>query len=149
MPKSIPDALKKLNYKLKKLLQYSPHKHNPIIYGKKGTQQIAATDESKLLPKKDIKHIQSIVGTFLYHTRALNYLMLPALNKISYTQAKPTEYTREECQQIMDYAATYPNVYVRYHASDIILSIDSDTVYLVLPQAKSRIAGYFQLNDNP
>ena len=31
----------------------------------------------------------------------------------------------------------------------MILSVDSDAAYLVLLQAKSRIAGYFQLNDNP
>ena len=49
----------------------------------------------------------------------------------------------------MDYAATYPNVYMRYFTSDIVLSVDSNAVYLVLPNAKSRIAGYFQLNDYP
>ena len=75
--------------------------------------------------------------------------MLPALNEISSTQAKPTEYTKEECQQLMDYAATYPNVYVQYHASDMVLHVDSNAAYLVLWQARSRIAGYFQLNDHP
>ena len=49
----------------------------------------------------------------------------------------------------MDYAATYPQVYVRFHASDMILAVDSDAAYLVMPNAKSRIAGYFQLNDHP
>ena len=149
MPKSIPDALKKLNHSPKIFPQYSPHKHTPIIYGKKGSQQMANKDKSQYLPKSDIKYIQSVAGTFLYNARALNYTMLPALNEISSTQAKPTQYTQEECQQIMDYAATYPNVYVRYHASDMVLTIDSDAAYLVLPNARSRIAGYFQLNDDP
>ena len=49
----------------------------------------------------------------------------------------------------MDYAATYSNVYVRYYASDMVLSIDSNAAYLVLPNTRSRIAGYFQLNDHP
>ena len=44
MPKSILDALKKLNYSPKKLLQFSPHKYTPIIYGKKGTQQLTTND---------------------------------------------------------------------------------------------------------
>ena len=149
MPKSIPDALKKLHYSPKVSPQYSPHKHTPIIYGKKGAQQMASNNHSQYLPKSDIKYMQSVAGTFLYNARALNYTMLPALNEISSTQAKPTKYTQEECQQIMDYAATYPNVYVRYHASDMVLTIDSDAAYLVLPNARSRIAGYFQLNDNP
>ena len=67
---------------------------------------------TQLLPKKDIKPIQATIEMFLYNARAINYPMLLALNEISSTQAKPTEYTKEECQQLMDYAAIYPNVYV-------------------------------------
>ena len=93
--------------------------------------------------------MQSIVGTFLYQARALNYLMLPTLNEISCIQAKHTIYTKDECQQLIDYAAICPNVCVRYHASNMILTVDSNVACLVLPQAKSRITGYFQLNDNP
>ena len=33
----------------------------------------------------------------------------------------------------MDYLATYPNAYIRYYASDMILNIDSDAAYLVAP----------------
>ena len=75
--------------------------------------------------------------------------MLPALNEIGTTQAAPTQYTWDECEQLMDYAATYPHVIVRYYASDMILNIDSDAAYLVLPNAKSRIAGYFYLSSDP
>ena len=49
----------------------------------------------------------------------------------------------------MDYTATYPNAFIRYHASDMILNIDSDAAYLVAPQAKSRIAGYYHLAHHP
>ena len=38
---------------------------------------------------------------------------------------------------------------MRYHASDMVLMVDSDVAYLVIPNAKSRIAGYFQLNHHP
>ena len=69
----------------------------PIIYGKKGSQQLVNNNTSHLLPKKDIKHIQSITDTFLYNSRVLNYTMLPALNEIVCTQAKSTQYTQEEC----------------------------------------------------
>ena len=31
----------------------------------------------------------------------------------------------------------------------MILLVDSDAVYLVMPKAKSKIAGYFQLNNDP
>ena len=49
----------------------------------------------------------------------------------------------------MDYAATHPNVYIRYHASDMVLHVDSDTACLVAPKARSRISGYFYLSDHP
>ena len=47
----------------------------------------------------------------------------------------------------MDYAANYLNVFVRFHASDMILYIDTDAAYLVLPKARSRLAGYFYISN--
>ena len=35
-----------------------------------------------------------------------------------------------------------------YFASNIILLVDSNTVYLILSKAKSRVVGYFYLSDN-
>lgn len=45
----------------------------------------------------------------------------------------------------MDYTVTYPNTVVRYYTSGMILFVDSDAAYLVLSNAKSRIAGYHYL----
>jgi hypothetical protein len=53
------------------------------------------------------------------------------------------------CTMLMDYASTHPNAIIRYHASDMILHIDSDAAYLVLPNARSRYAGLYFLSDNP
>ena len=55
--------------------------------------------------------------------------------------------TAAEAQQLMDYINTYPSPYLRFYASDMILSIDSDAAYLVVPGAKSRVAGYFYLTN--
>ena len=75
--------------------------------------------------------------------------MLTALNTIGSEQAKPTKQTELKCKRLLDYAATYQNASIRYHASDMVLHVDSDAVYLVMPQARSRIAGYYQLLDYP
>ena len=48
---------------------------------------------------------------------------------------------------LLNYLYTHPNTKIRYHASDMQLYIDSDAAYLVAPNAKSRIAGYFYLSD--
>ena len=37
---------------------------------------------------------------------------------------------------------------MRFYASDMILEINSDASYLVMPQARSRYAGYFRLLKN-
>jgi len=58
---------------------------------------MANNDESECLPSNQIKSIQSTMGSFLYYARVLNYNMLPALNKISSLQAKPTQYIKEQC----------------------------------------------------
>lgn len=71
--------------------------------------------------------------------------MLPALNDISKNQANRTQDTLDACQRLLDYARTYPEVSVRYKASKMILNIETDAAYLVLPKAKSRLAGYFYL----
>ena len=39
-----------------------------------------------------------------------------------------------------------PNIVICYYTSNMILHIDSDTAYLVLPNTKSRIVGYFYLS---
>ena len=48
----------------------------------------------------------------------------------------------------MDYAHTYPDATIRYHASDMCLHIDSDAAYLVQPCARSRVGGHFYLSNN-
>ena len=75
--------------------------------------------------------------------------MLPALNQISTQQAKPTHQTNDDAAMLLDFAATYPNAKVCYHASDMIIHVDTDAAYLVMPNAKSRIAGYFYLSSKP
>ena len=40
----------------------------------------------------------------------------------------------------MDYLHTHPDAVVQFHASNMILYIESDAAYLVLPQARSCVA---------
>ena len=47
----------------------------------------------------------------------------------------------------MDYLATYPNASIQYEASNMILHVDSDAVYLVAPKTRSRIVGYYYLTN--
>ena len=49
----------------------------------------------------------------------------------------------------MDYLHTYPDAFLRFYASDMVLHVESDAAYLVAPKARSRIAGYFHLSAHP
>ena len=144
MPGYVQQCLKKFQHKPPTKPQFSPHHHNPIIFGQKGqTQYVTKPDTSKMLNKKETKIIQSITGSLLYYARAIDGTILPALNDIASQQASPTEFTKAKCNRLLDYVATYPNTTVRYRASNMKLHIDSDAAYLVMPKARSRIAGYF------
>ena len=46
----------------------------------------------------------------------------------------------------MDYLSTFPYAKLRYYAGDMQLHVESDAAYLVLPGARSRIAGHFYLS---
>lgn len=75
--------------------------------------------------------------------------MLVALNEIAAHQARPTQYIIAKCKQLLDYAATFPHVTLRFNASDMILHVDSDAAYLVQDGARSRIAGHYILSSRP
>ncbi|GFH47516.1 hypothetical protein CTEN210_03991 [Chaetoceros tenuissimus] len=127
--------------------QHCPHPYREIRYGAK-IQYADAPDESPLLSKAATREIQAIVGSLLYYARALDSTLLPALNTLSYQQSKPTETTKKLAMQLLDYVATYPDAVIRFKRSDMILYIHSDAAYLVLPKARSRIAGYYFLSNN-
>ena len=100
-----------------------------------------------ILDKAGIKRIQSINRTFLYYVRAVDPCMLPAINEISSQHANPTEETNAKAQMLMDYAHTYPDATIRYHASNMQLYMDSDAAYLVLTKAHSRDTGHFYFSN--
>ena len=85
----------------------------------------------------------------MYYARAIDCTMLPTLAQIAATQANPTEKTRKAIQILLDYAHNYSQIFVRFYQSDMILTVDSDAAYYVLPKARSRYAGYFRLLNTP
>ena len=147
MPNYVKKALTKLKHRKPSKPTTAPHEWQKPAYGKQ--PQLTPIDTSPKLPDKEKTRIQQIVGTFLYYGRAIDATILPALSELATTQANPTENTKKKAIMLLDYMATYPNAKIRFHASDMILHVDSDAAYLVAPNAKSRIAGYYYLGDRP
>ena len=147
MPNYIKKALEKFTY-TPKTPQFSSHECARPNYGSK-IQYTQPPDNTTTIDKNGKRRVQSIAGTFLYYTRAIDPTMIIALNEISTVQSAPTHKTLLKCNRLMDYVATYPNAKLRYFASDMILHVDSDAAYLVQPGARSHIAGYYILINHP
>ena len=56
---------------------------------------------------------------------------------------------QEYCKITIDYVATHPNAVICNHRSDMVLYVDSDTGYLVLPEACSCMARQYFLSTDP
>ena len=85
MPNYVSKTIQKTSgsskYKPPKKPQHSPHQWIPPNYNQK-IQLTPPPDKSKLLNPKEITIIQSIVGSFLYYGRAVEPVILPAINEI-------------------------------------------------------------------
>jgi hypothetical protein len=75
--------------------------------------------------------------------------ILVALSEIASQQAAPTEKTMEHVNQFLDYMWTHPDAIIWYCASDMILNVHSDALYLSTSKACSRAGGYFFLGSIP
>ena len=146
MPNYVIKFLAKQKHNKPLISQHAPHKWSTPVYGRK-VQYAKLEDDSPKLNKKDTKNIQSIAGSMLYYGRAIDYTILPAINEIAGNQAAPSLLTKDKASMLLDYLHTHPSAKLRYKESKMILHIDSDAAYLVAPNAKSRIAGYFYLGD--
>ena len=78
--------------------------------------------------------VQSISGTFIYISCAVNPTMLVALNEISAKQALSITDTAKKTQILMDYEATQPDDIIPFHASYMCIHINIDAGYLVSPK---------------
>lgn len=77
---------------------------------------------------------------FLYYTRAIDSIMMIVLNDIASEKARAIERTLIEYKRTITYEATYPNTFLCFYASNIIMYIGSDAAYLVKPEFCSQVA---------
>ena len=124
--------------------QHSPYLAAPIKYGAK-VQEPVPSDTSAPLSPEEIKHVQDIVGSFIWYGRACDPTLSAALSAIAARQTKGTANVMAACRHFLDYIATHPNASIRYKASDMILAFDTDASYLSEVNAKSRAAAYYYM----
>ena len=119
---------------------------NPSNYGSTAPQLEHQAPESPNLSPTEANTVKQVVGTFLYHARAVDPTMLMALKSITVEQVNITESTTKSVTQLLNYAATHPEPIKRYNTSGMILHIHSDASFLSEPGAKRRAGGYNYLS---
>jgi hypothetical protein len=142
MPGHIIKQLQKYKHASLPKPQLCPYAPHPNQFGSKA-QCPLPPDMSPPLSDTDIKHVQRIIGSILYYARAVNLTVLKALSTIASKQSNLTEHTITKTKQLLDYLATHPNSTVQIHASDMILNIHSDALYLLEANAHSQACGHF------
>jgi hypothetical protein len=80
---------------------------------------------------------------------AVDCTMLLAIGTLATQQAKPTIATLKGLTQLPNCAATHPDAETCFHASDMVLHIDSDASHLSESKARSRAAGHHCLSSHP
>ena len=142
MPGYLQKALIRFKHKTPDKIQNSPHPHVILQYGAK-TQYARDKDVSLPLLKEEMKYVQAVAGTLLYHVRAVNTTILTALSLIATEQAKPTQEMMKKVKQLLDYCATQEDAIIAYNASKMILAIPSNARYCKEKNARSQAGGHF------
>jgi len=148
MPGYIERALQRFLHPKPTRPQDSPHTFKRPEYGAK-SQYAEPEDTTPALDLADQKRVQEVIGVLLFYARAVDNTLLVALSSIATQQAKGTRATMNAITHILNYCASHPDAVVRFHASDMVLWVDSDGSYLSESKARSRAGGYFYLSSRP
>jgi hypothetical protein len=103
---------------------------------------------SPALSDKDINKLQQLTGTLLYYARAVDPTLIMPINVLASEQSQATEVTADKVVKLLNYCNTHPETKIRYHASDMILHINSDPSYLSENEATSREGGFFYMGSD-
>ena len=149
MPGYIESALLELQHPAPSRQQHCPHPYVKPVYGKATQMGPDPPPLHSEITDKENTRIQRVIGKLLYYARAVDPLMLPACNAIAVARTYGMKVTLDATIHLLDYATTYPNAILTYHASDMVLSIHSDASYLTAPKARSRAGGHHYLGNTP
>jgi hypothetical protein len=130
--KVCPDGVKGAN---------TPAHYTPPNYAKPGAHT-ATVDESPPASESDKKRLQSVIGTLLYYSRAVDPSICTALHELGSIQSQPTEKDMKKMERLLGYVSKHRNMAIRFYASNMILQLLSDASYLCRPKARSVYGTY-------
>jgi hypothetical protein len=83
-----------------------------------------------------------------YYSRAVDSTLIMPVNVLASEQKRATADTADKIIKMLNNCTTYLEATLRYHASDMILNINSDASYLSERETKSRAGGLFYIGSN-
>ena len=146
---SMPGYVQKALVRFKRLQikgANSPILYVPPKYGRY-SQEVYPDSDSTPLSAAQLLELQEIVGVFLFYARAVDPLMITAINKIGSSQADATTNVFAQIDRFIAYASRFPNSSMCIRASDMKLYCHSDASYLSEPNSRSRAGGYLFLGE--
>jgi hypothetical protein len=127
--------------------EHAPHQWNPPVYGAK-TQYVEDKQDSPSLSPKDVNRPQQLGGRLIYYDRAVDPMLMIPVNVLASEQTRETAATAGKIIKLLNYFTTHPEATLSHHASDMILNIHSDSLYLSEREAKSWAGGFFYMGSN-
>ena len=98
--------------------QHSPYVIAPKKYSKHAHDQLPPDefppDESPPVSKEKIKRIQGVVGRILFYACTVDSTFLVGINTIAMKHKSATENTLKRTEELLDYAAKYPDDMTHY-----------------------------------
>jgi len=100
------------------------------------------------LPHKT-QNTQQFTGTFSHLARTVRHDAVPAINHIAMTQGAPTTETIADVDQLANYFARYPDAFLEFKATDMILRVHYDSSLKEHARHKSGFIIYHSDKDAP
>ena len=116
----------------------TPAIYTPPNYANPGAQR-ATIDASELASEDDKKLLQSVVGTLLYYSRAVDPSICTAVHELGSIQSKPSQNDMRKLDKLLQYVSKHRNIGIRFYASNMLLQLMSDASYLCRPKAASVV----------
>ena len=102
----------------------TPGTPHPIQYGQK--QQFVQTDKSVSFSPEQLQRLQTMVGQYGWYAKQVAHDLLTAIAILSTHQSNPTEQTEQAMINIQGYLKGWGKQTIRFHASEMILTVMSD-----------------------
>jgi hypothetical protein len=142
MPGCVKKALTWFKHPTPEKPQHQPYPHVKPTYGAKALFAKEEDTSPPPLDKARKKFIQEVCGVFLFLACEINGGLLAPLSALASQQANPTKNTMRLTKQFLDYMAMQEEAVLAHRASNMVLAIHSNTLYLSKAKAQSQAGGH-------